>query len=99
LELMRAIRDELNGFDAEKDFSGDAFASMAANDRIVPARATPGTTLVVNGSVCVQLFDSRREVMPGDPRECRMHAARCAALAATARTPQLRGMSLDLSKN
>ena|SRR5215469_9005053 len=55
--------------------------------------------LVVNGSVCMQLLDSRREVMPGDPRECRIHAARCAALAATARTPQLRAMFLDLSKN
>jgi hypothetical protein len=37
--------------------------------------------------------------MPGDPRECRMHAARCAALAATARTQQSRAMFLDLSKN
>jgi hypothetical protein len=37
--------------------------------------------------------------MPGDPCECRMHAARCAALAATARTPQLRAMFLDLSKS
>jgi len=55
--------------------------------------------LVVNGSVCMQLLDSGREVMPGDPRECRVHAARCAALAATARTPQLRAMFLDLSKN
>jgi hypothetical protein len=37
--------------------------------------------------------------MPGDPTECRMHAARCASLAATARTPQLRSMFLDLSKS
>jgi hypothetical protein len=36
--------------------------------------------------------------MPGDPKECRMRAARCAELAATARTPQLKAWFLGLSK-
>jgi hypothetical protein len=36
--------------------------------------------------------------MPGDPRECRKHAARCAELAITARTPELRAKFLELSK-
>jgi hypothetical protein len=38
-------------------------------------------------------------MMPGDPKECRLHAMRCAELAATAKTPQLRATLLDLSKN
>jgi hypothetical protein len=37
--------------------------------------------------------------MPGDPKECRQHAARCAELAVAARTPQLRTTFLALSKN
>jgi len=37
--------------------------------------------------------------MPGDPKECRLHAMRCAELAATARTKQLRALLLELSKN
>jgi hypothetical protein len=37
--------------------------------------------------------------MPGDPKECREHAARCAELAVQARTPQLRATFLELSKN
>jgi len=37
--------------------------------------------------------------MPGDPKECREHAARCAELAIAARTPQLRTTFLGLSKN
>jgi hypothetical protein len=37
--------------------------------------------------------------MPGDPKECRLHAARCAELAAATHTPQLRASFLDLSKN
>jgi len=37
--------------------------------------------------------------MPGDSKECRRHAARCAELAVTARTPQLRTTFLGLSKN
>jgi hypothetical protein len=36
--------------------------------------------------------------MPGDPKECRMRAARCAELAAAARTPQLKAWFLGLSK-
>jgi hypothetical protein len=38
-------------------------------------------------------------MMPGDPKECRMRAMRCAELAATAKTPQLRATLLDLSKS
>jgi hypothetical protein len=37
--------------------------------------------------------------MPGDPKECRSHAARCAELAVTASTPQLKATFLELSKN
>jgi hypothetical protein len=37
--------------------------------------------------------------MPGDPKECRRHAARCAELAATARTQQLKATLLELSAN
>jgi hypothetical protein len=37
--------------------------------------------------------------MPGDPKECRRRAARCAELAVAARTPQLRATFLELSKN
>jgi len=37
--------------------------------------------------------------MPGDPKECRKHAFRCAQLAVAARTPQLKAMFLELSKN
>jgi len=37
--------------------------------------------------------------MPGDPKECRGHAARCAELAIKAGTPQLRAIFLELSKN
>jgi hypothetical protein len=36
--------------------------------------------------------------MPGDPKECREHASRCAELAVKARTPQLRATFLELSK-
>ena len=35
--------------------------------------------------------------MSGDPKECRRNAARCAELAVTASTPQLKAM--ELSKN
>jgi hypothetical protein len=38
-------------------------------------------------------------VMVGDPKECRRHAARCAELAVTAQTPQLKAAFLGLSKN
>jgi hypothetical protein len=37
--------------------------------------------------------------MPGDPKECRKHAARCAELAVAARTQQLKAAFLGLSKN
>jgi hypothetical protein len=37
--------------------------------------------------------------MPGDPKECRKHAARCAELAMTARSPELKAALLELSKN
>jgi hypothetical protein len=37
--------------------------------------------------------------MPGNPKECREHAARCAELSVKARTPQLRAMFLELSKS
>jgi hypothetical protein len=37
--------------------------------------------------------------MPGDPKECRRNAARCAEWAVTAHTPQLKATFLDLSKN
>jgi hypothetical protein len=37
--------------------------------------------------------------MPGDPKECRMHAFRCAELAADARSPQLKSTFLELAAN
>lgn len=37
--------------------------------------------------------------MPRDPKECRLHAMRCAELAATARTKQLHANLLELSAN
>ena len=37
--------------------------------------------------------------MPGDPKEYRMHAARCAELAMAAHIPQMRTIFLALSKN
>ena len=37
--------------------------------------------------------------MPNNPREYRVHAARCAELAMKARTPQLKATFLALSKN
>jgi hypothetical protein len=36
--------------------------------------------------------------MPGDPKECRRNAARCAELAVAARAPQLKAKFLQLSK-
>jgi len=39
------------------------------------------------------------DVMPGDPKQCREHAARCAEMAAAARTPKLKATFLELSKN
>jgi hypothetical protein len=37
--------------------------------------------------------------MPGNPKECRQSALRCAELAHTARTPDLKNTLLDLSKS
>jgi hypothetical protein len=37
--------------------------------------------------------------MPGNPKECRMHAARCAEMAVAAQTPQLGATFLELSRN
>jgi hypothetical protein len=37
--------------------------------------------------------------MPGNPKECRQYALRCADLAHTARTPELKNTLLDLSKS
>jgi hypothetical protein len=37
--------------------------------------------------------------MTGDLKECRGRAVRCAELAVAARTPQLKAMFLELSKN
>jgi hypothetical protein len=37
--------------------------------------------------------------VPGDPRECRKHALRCADLAHTARTPELKQTLIELSRN
>ena len=37
--------------------------------------------------------------MPANPKECRLHAMRCAELAATAKSQQLKATLLELSKN
>jgi len=37
--------------------------------------------------------------MPGNPRQCRLHAMRCAELAAGAKTTQLKMTLIELSKN
>ena len=37
--------------------------------------------------------------MPGDSKECRKYALRCAELAVAARSPQIKAMFLELSKN
>jgi hypothetical protein len=37
--------------------------------------------------------------MPGDPKECRLHAFHCAEMAANARTPQLKSALLEMSAN
>ena len=36
--------------------------------------------------------------MPGDPKECRKNAVRCAEIAVIARTPEMRTKFLQLSK-
>ena len=36
--------------------------------------------------------------MPGDPKECRKNAVRCAEIAVIARTPEMRAKFLQLSK-
>ena len=42
---------------------------------------------------------ARGSNMPGDPKQCRLHAMRCAELAATAKTQQLKATLLELAKN
>jgi hypothetical protein len=37
--------------------------------------------------------------MPGDPKQCRLYAMRCAELAANAKSVQLKATLLDLSQN
>ena len=37
--------------------------------------------------------------MPGDPKQCRLHAMRCAKLAKNAKTQQLKVTLLDLSRD
>jgi hypothetical protein len=37
--------------------------------------------------------------MPGDPKECRKNALRCADLAHEARTPELKQTLIELSRN
>jgi hypothetical protein len=53
----------------------------------------------VDGDDGIAPAKKRSELMPGDPKECRGHALRCAELAMKARTPQLKSMFLELSKN
>jgi hypothetical protein len=53
----------------------------------------------VDGDDGIAPTKKRSELMPGDPKECRGHALRCAELAMKARTPQLKVMFLELSKN
>jgi hypothetical protein len=38
-------------------------------------------------------------MMPGDPKQCRLHALHCIEMAATVKTPQLKTTFLDLSKS
>ena len=37
--------------------------------------------------------------MPGNPKDCRLHAMRCAELAAQTKTPELKASLLELSVN
>jgi hypothetical protein len=39
------------------------------------------------------------DIMPGDPKECRQHARRCAELASIATTPEAREQFLSLEKS
>jgi len=45
------------------------------------------------------LSDEREAAMPGDPNECRRRALRCADLAHTAKSPELKSTLIDLSEN
>jgi hypothetical protein len=38
-------------------------------------------------------------MMPGDPKQCRLHALHCVEMAATVKTAQLKATFLDLSKS
>jgi hypothetical protein len=60
--------------------------------------APPRDSLHPQQTVSVVLLRWRGDVMPGDPKECRRRAARCAELAVATRTPQLRATFLELSK-
>jgi hypothetical protein len=46
---------------------------------------------------CAPAYEN--DVMPGNSKECRKHALRCAELAMKARTEQLKALLLELSKN
>jgi hypothetical protein len=54
---------------------------------------------VAERPVALPPVSEREAMMPGDPKECRLHSMRCAQLAATAKTPQLKATLLDLSEN
>jgi hypothetical protein len=43
--------------------------------------------------------DLAEETMPGDPKECRQHARRCAELASVATTPEAREQFLSLQQS
>jgi hypothetical protein len=58
-------------------------------------REPSSTQRPVQAGECV----CRGIVMPGDPEECRRHAAYCAELAQSARTPELKKTLIGLSKN
>jgi hypothetical protein len=62
-----------------------------AMDSAPPILATPATE---PESDRLLFLPMRGDVMPGDPKECRRHAARCAELAVAARTPQLKAAFL-----
>jgi hypothetical protein len=55
------------------------------------------TSWFVSGVRC--LFIQGTSIMPGNPKECRQNALRCAELAQTARTPELKRTLVELSKN
>ena len=44
----------------------------------------------------IRQYTAEEETMPGDPKECREHAKRCAELAKAATTPEARDQFLSL---